>query len=313
MVAAGRADHAAHMRPLALQAFHVDQPAAHLEGAGRRVVLVLHPDLGAAARRQQRPGVVRRRREGGVHQTGGSLERGQVEQTGLRNGGRRRAFPVPPLSVAKGSRMPIVVDSSQWTGEQDDAPLASPVVWGEFTEGAELDRVAERLQADAWFRELPGGTGDDGGAARPRRQRRPGRCAGRQPEERRSAEPAAEFRRHRHGRDLNGGGGDRDRHRRRGAAGGGRRGGGRRRGPGGGRGGGSGGAGDRHRAAKRRRCRPKAPRSASVPRRRRCASRRRPSCSRPGRSASGCRKRRRARCRCGAREPGPVVQRLRAA
>jgi hypothetical protein len=49
--------------------------------------------------------------------------------------------------------MPIVVDSSQWTGEQDDAPMASPVVWGEFTEGAELDRVAERLQAESWFRD----------------------------------------------------------------------------------------------------------------------------------------------------------------
>lgn len=49
--------------------------------------------------------------------------------------------------------MPIVVDSSQWTGEHDDAPLASPVVWGEFTEAAEVDRVAERLQAESWFRE----------------------------------------------------------------------------------------------------------------------------------------------------------------
>jgi hypothetical protein len=49
--------------------------------------------------------------------------------------------------------MPIVVDSSQWTGEQDDAPMASPVVWGEFTEGAELDRVAERLQTESWFRD----------------------------------------------------------------------------------------------------------------------------------------------------------------
>jgi hypothetical protein len=49
--------------------------------------------------------------------------------------------------------MPIVVDSSQWTGEHDDAPMASPVVWGEFSEAAEVDRVAERLQAEAWFRD----------------------------------------------------------------------------------------------------------------------------------------------------------------
>jgi hypothetical protein len=49
--------------------------------------------------------------------------------------------------------MPIVVDSSQWTGEHDDAPMASPVVWGEFAEAAEVDRVAERLQAESWFRD----------------------------------------------------------------------------------------------------------------------------------------------------------------
>ncbi|TDH61076.1 hypothetical protein E2C06_18370, partial [Dankookia rubra] len=49
--------------------------------------------------------------------------------------------------------MPITVDSSQWTGEQDDAPMAGPVVWGEFSEAAEVDRVAERLQAESWYRE----------------------------------------------------------------------------------------------------------------------------------------------------------------
>jgi hypothetical protein len=49
--------------------------------------------------------------------------------------------------------MPIVVDSSQWTGEHDDAPMASPVVWGEFAEAAELDQVAERLQAESWYRD----------------------------------------------------------------------------------------------------------------------------------------------------------------
>jgi hypothetical protein len=49
--------------------------------------------------------------------------------------------------------MPITVDSSQWTGEHDDAPMASPVVWGEFAEAAEVDRVAERLQAESWYRD----------------------------------------------------------------------------------------------------------------------------------------------------------------
>lgn len=49
--------------------------------------------------------------------------------------------------------MPITVDSSQWTGEHDDTPLASPIVWGEFAERAALDRAAERLQAAEWFRQ----------------------------------------------------------------------------------------------------------------------------------------------------------------
>lgn len=48
--------------------------------------------------------------------------------------------------------MPIVVDSSQWTGEQDNT-AAGPMVWGEFAEQAALDRAAERLQGEAWFRE----------------------------------------------------------------------------------------------------------------------------------------------------------------
>ncbi|RAI60647.1 hypothetical protein [Roseicella frigidaeris] len=49
--------------------------------------------------------------------------------------------------------MPIVVDSSQWTGEQDDAAQAGPMVWGEFAERETLDRAAERLQEEPWFRQ----------------------------------------------------------------------------------------------------------------------------------------------------------------
>jgi hypothetical protein len=48
--------------------------------------------------------------------------------------------------------MPIVVDSSQWTGEYDDQPLVSPIVWGEFADQESVDRVADRLQAEEWFR-----------------------------------------------------------------------------------------------------------------------------------------------------------------
>ncbi|MDO9710525.1 hypothetical protein [Paracraurococcus lichenis] len=56
--------------------------------------------------------------------------------------------------------MPIVVDSSQWTGEHDDRPMASPVVWGEFAERAALDRAAERLQAADWFRQSQASAGE---------------------------------------------------------------------------------------------------------------------------------------------------------
>ncbi|WP_165943334.1 hypothetical protein [Roseicella aquatilis] len=56
--------------------------------------------------------------------------------------------------------MPIEVDSSQWTGEHDDAPLASPVVWGEFAERAALDRAAERLKAESWFQQAQASAGE---------------------------------------------------------------------------------------------------------------------------------------------------------
>jgi hypothetical protein len=51
---------------LARQRLEVRQAAAHLEGAGRRVVLVLDPHRAAQALAQQRPGVLRRRRQVGV-------------------------------------------------------------------------------------------------------------------------------------------------------------------------------------------------------------------------------------------------------
>lgn len=42
--------------------------------------------------------------------------------------------------------MPITVDSSQWTGQPDDQPLAVPVVWGEFESEAARDAARARLQ-----------------------------------------------------------------------------------------------------------------------------------------------------------------------
>src|SRR5205085_10791248 len=50
VIAAGRADDARDMRTLAFEAVDVDKAAADLEGAGRRVVLVLDHDLDAGAR-----------------------------------------------------------------------------------------------------------------------------------------------------------------------------------------------------------------------------------------------------------------------
>jgi hypothetical protein len=67
MVAARGADHVARPGLLARQRLEVGQAAADLEGADRRVVLVLGPQLRAQAPLEQRPGVLRRGRHGRVH------------------------------------------------------------------------------------------------------------------------------------------------------------------------------------------------------------------------------------------------------
>jgi hypothetical protein len=43
--------------------------------------------------------------------------------------------------------MAITVDSSQWTGEQDETPLPVPVIWGEFETEAARDKALARLKA----------------------------------------------------------------------------------------------------------------------------------------------------------------------
>jgi hypothetical protein len=43
--------------------------------------------------------------------------------------------------------MAITVDSSQWTGQGQDAAKAVPVVWGEFADEAARDRAAGLLRA----------------------------------------------------------------------------------------------------------------------------------------------------------------------
>jgi hypothetical protein len=42
--------------------------------------------------------------------------------------------------------MAITVDSSQWTGERDDTPLAVPVVWGEFADEAAKEAALRQLR-----------------------------------------------------------------------------------------------------------------------------------------------------------------------
>ncbi|MGG5811876.1 hypothetical protein [Falsiroseomonas sp. CW058] len=65
--------------------------------------------------------------------------------------------------------MAIVVDSSQWTGERDETPLAIPVVWGEFADEAARDNAMARLRAagarDPGLEAAPAGVAPAGIAA----------------------------------------------------------------------------------------------------------------------------------------------------
>ncbi|MGG5820529.1 hypothetical protein [Falsiroseomonas sp. HW251] len=57
--------------------------------------------------------------------------------------------------------MAITVDSSQWTGQRDETPLAVPVVWGEFADEAAKDAALARLREAGARRhdEMPAETG----------------------------------------------------------------------------------------------------------------------------------------------------------
>ena len=70
------------------------QATAHLEGARRRVVLVLDPDLAAQLVGQQRPGVLGRRRHHAVDRVRGALEILEAEQRlGFRSLCHHRTVP----------------------------------------------------------------------------------------------------------------------------------------------------------------------------------------------------------------------------
>jgi hypothetical protein len=55
--------------------------------------------------------------------------------------------------------MAITVDSSQWTGHQDDTPLAVPIVWGEFANEAAREEALSRLREAGARDERPASEG----------------------------------------------------------------------------------------------------------------------------------------------------------
>ena len=59
VVAACGTDDASHVGPVAPEVLHVHKATTHLEGAGWRVVLVLHPHLSTERFREQWPHVLR--------------------------------------------------------------------------------------------------------------------------------------------------------------------------------------------------------------------------------------------------------------
>ena len=74
MIAASGGDDAGDARRGAHQAIDVDETAPHLECAGGRVILVLHPNRAAGTARELRPCVLRRRRHGAAHESRGFIE-----------------------------------------------------------------------------------------------------------------------------------------------------------------------------------------------------------------------------------------------
>ena len=78
VIAAGRGDDAPHVRFGTTQIVEIDETAAQFEGADRRVVLVLDPDLGTDPLSEQRPAILRGRRHDAVDQRGGGFERCEI-------------------------------------------------------------------------------------------------------------------------------------------------------------------------------------------------------------------------------------------
>ena len=80
MIAARGGDDAVELRGSSLEPIEIDNATPHLEGADGRVVLVLDPHLRARTLRQQRPGMLRRRRHDRAHERNRRLQFLQREE-----------------------------------------------------------------------------------------------------------------------------------------------------------------------------------------------------------------------------------------
>jgi hypothetical protein len=83
VIAARGGDDAFEIGAGAPHVVEIEEAAADLEGADRRVVLVLDPQLGADPPRQERPAILRRRRHDLMHEFGGGFENGKGGHAGL--------------------------------------------------------------------------------------------------------------------------------------------------------------------------------------------------------------------------------------
>ena len=106
VVAARRADDAGERGVARLERRQQVEAAAHLERAGRRVVLVLDPDLAARAAREQRPRVLRRGRHRRVDVARGGFDVGQCKQRarvpGVQTRSMMTAMPWPtPMHIVR--------------------------------------------------------------------------------------------------------------------------------------------------------------------------------------------------------------------
>ncbi|MNH23580.1 hypothetical protein D3C79_834840 [compost metagenome] len=79
MIATGCGDQPANLRLLLQQPLHIQQAPTYLEGTGRRVVLMLDPDVAPQPFGQPWPGILSSGGHTGMHQTGSFSQGSQVE------------------------------------------------------------------------------------------------------------------------------------------------------------------------------------------------------------------------------------------